>query len=115
MTPRDRILIGDMAAFARMALQFAGEGEMSEDVRLKMREFALTRAVEIVGEAAAQVGEQTREAYPEVPWKAAKNMRNVLIHQYGRVDMETVMDTVRRDFPPLVDQLASISMESARE
>jgi uncharacterized protein with HEPN domain len=44
--------------------------------------FALTRAVEIVGEAANQVSEAGRAELADVPWAQIVGMRNRLIHAY---------------------------------
>ena len=47
-----------------------------------MLRLALTRAVEIVGEAATQVSEAGRSEFPGVPWPQIVGMRNRLVHAY---------------------------------
>jgi uncharacterized protein with HEPN domain len=37
-----------------------------------------------------------------VPWKELKDMRNILIHQYGAVDLQIVYDTIQNDLPPII-------------
>ena len=66
---------------------------------------AITKLVEIVGEAAKQVSEPTRNAHPSVPWSAAARMRDRLIHHDFDVDLDVLWATITEDFPPLLDAL----------
>ena len=52
--------------------------------------FALIRAVEIIGEAASKLSQETRSATPSVPWWAIVAMRNRLIHAYFDIDRPVV-------------------------
>lgn len=49
---------------------------------------ALTKLVEIVGEAAKQISELTRKAHPDVPWAAAARMRDRLVHHYFDINLD---------------------------
>ena len=67
---------------------------------------ALIRRIEIIGEAAGNLSGEFAETHPEIPVREMKSMRNVLAHQYFRVDIEYVWLTVINDIPPLHQQLA---------
>lgn len=69
---------------------------------------ALTRLVEIIGEAAARVSTQTREQYPDIPWIEMTGLRNRLIHGYDAVDLDILWDILMEDLPPLIQRLRSI-------
>ena len=69
---------------------------------------SLVKDVEIIGEAAAHITDDTRERYPEIPWISIVGMRNRLIHAYFDVDLDRVWDTVIDDLPPLVLELEKI-------
>jgi uncharacterized protein with HEPN domain len=43
-----------------------------------------------VGEAAKRVSGAQQLAHPEIPWADLAGFRDVLIHQYFRVDLEIV-------------------------
>ncbi|MEJ5349028.1 MAG: DUF86 domain-containing protein [Desulfosoma sp.] len=55
--------------------------------------------IQIIGEAAANLGRTFHEAHPEVPWSQIVAMRNVLVHEYFGVDLGEVWKTVERDLP----------------
>jgi uncharacterized protein with HEPN domain len=69
--------------------------------------FALMRAVEIVGEAAARVSPGGRAAMPQVPWPTIIGMRNRLVHAYFDVDVDILWTTVTQALPALLAQLQS--------
>lgn len=50
----------------------------------RMLNLALVRLMEIVGEAAAQIPEEFRSCYPQVPWRDVADLRNRLIHATTR-------------------------------
>jgi uncharacterized protein with HEPN domain len=74
----------------------------------RMMELSLIRLVEIIGEAAARVGTESREKYPSIPWLQIVGMRNRLIHGYDAVDPDVLWDTIIDDLPPLIDELEKI-------
>jgi len=66
---------------------------------------AVLKLIEIIGEAASKVTEQSRQEYPEIAWPMIIGMRNRLIHAYYDIDIDRVWDTVTEDLPPLIEQL----------
>lgn len=66
---------------------------------------AIIRQLEIAGEAAGRLSEAFRQAHPEIEARRLKALRNVLIHGYADVDIDTVWDIVTHDLPALQRQL----------
>ena len=64
--------------------------------------------LQIIGEAASQVSEQTRSRYPDIPWRKIVAMRNIVVHAYFKVDLDEVWGVVERDIPVLKAQVAAI-------
>lgn len=55
---------------------------------------AVTRNLEIIGEAAKQVPDSIRAQAPEIPWKRIAGLRDILIHDYFGIDFEIIWDVV---------------------
>ena len=108
MQPDDRWRITHMVEAAEQALTFVQgrhKADLGTDAMLRM---ALTRAVEIVGEAAAQVSEAGRAEFPTVPWPQIVGMRNRLVHAYFDINQSVLWDTVQLALPALLVQLRVI-------
>lgn len=94
-----------MADAAEMAMGFIAGRAKADLLADPMLRLALTRAVEIVGEAAAQVSAEGRAAWPDVPWSQIVGMRNRLVDAYFDVDTAILWDTVELALPNLRAQL----------
>jgi len=67
----------------------------------KRTQYAVIRALEVMGEAAKHIPEATRQRYPEIPWREIAGMCDKLIHDYIGINMETVWLVVKRHIPAL--------------
>src|SRR2546430_1775366 len=103
MTPLDdQTRLSHLVEAAEKAVAYASgrsRGDLDSDELLRL---ALTKLVEIVGEAAKQVGDQTRQRHPQVPWAAAARMRDRLVHHYFDINLDILWATVREDLPALL-------------
>jgi uncharacterized protein with HEPN domain len=109
----DRIRLQHMLDAAREALSFAANRTRPDLDQDRMLVLSLVKDVEIIGEAAAHVTDETQERYSEIPWISIVGMRNRLIHAYFDVDLDRVWDTVIDDLPPLVLELEKILFSEA--
>lgn len=98
----DTVRLRHMIDAAETAGQFMAGRERAALDADRMLLFAVVRAIEVVGEAATKVTDQTRAASPQIPWAAVVGMRNRLIHGYFNVNTELVWQTVSRELPALV-------------
>ena len=108
MSPDDFWRVGHMIDAASQALAFV-EGRKRVDLEGDpMLRLVLTKALEIVGEAAAQVSEARRSEFPSVPWPQIIGMRNRLVHAYFDVNQNILWDTVQLALPGLLEQLQAL-------
>ncbi|MXN92127.1 DUF86 domain-containing protein [Flavobacterium sp. Sd200] len=73
-----------------------------------LKQDAIIRNVEVIGEAISNIDDDLKSKYPEVPWKEAKGMRNVLIHEYFKIDYDEVWGTLQEDIPALKRMIEKI-------
>lgn len=104
----DTVTMRQMLDYARQASELA-RGRRRSDLDTDFTfQLAMTRLVEIIGEAASRVSMLGREKYPHVPWLGIVGMRNRLIHGYDRVDLNLLWNTLDADIPALIVQLEEI-------
>ena len=112
MEPEDLWRIQHMIDAAEQALDFVAERQREDLNGDAMLRLALVRAVEIVGEAAAQVTENGRGELPDIPWPQIIGMRNRLVHAYFDIDLDILWDTVLLALPKLLRQLREAAKEA---
>ncbi|NJC94773.1 MAG: DUF86 domain-containing protein [Anaerolineae bacterium] len=61
-----------------------------------------------IGEAARVVPAEIQDRFPEVPWGKMQGIRNVLVHEYFRLDEEILWKAAQEDIPPLITTLKQI-------
>ena len=66
---------------------------------------ALERAIEIAGEAATQVSDETKARLPQVAWKELAAVRVVLAHAYHRVEFDQLWGIADHDLPTVAKAL----------
>ncbi len=77
---------------------------------------AIVRNLEIIGEAAKNISNETKAKYPDVNWRAMAGMRDKLIHEYFGVSTVIVWDTIQGDLPVLEGQIEKVlEMESIKK
>jgi len=55
----------------------------------------------VIGEAVKHLSPATREAAPEIPWTDIAGLRDLIAHEYFRIDIHRVIEIAERDLPPL--------------
>lgn len=79
--------------------------QFKDDLRTN---FAIVRALEIIGEATKRLPTSLREQYPDIPWRNMAGMRDRIIHGYDTVDLQIVWDVVEKDIPQIRPQIQQI-------
>ncbi len=102
MTGEDRDLVYVIHIEERIARieDIVSEGR-SAFMRSHILQDAVIRNFEVIGEAAKQLTDSFRAAYPAVSWRRVAGFRDVLIHNYMGVDLEEVWRVVEQSLPDL--------------
>jgi len=74
----------------------------------RMLTLSLVKSIEIIGEAASKVTDETKKRFPEIPWTNMIAMRNRLIHAYFDIDLDVLWGTIVDDLPPFIEDLEKI-------
>lgn len=82
--------------------------DMFSDYQLQS---ALVRQFEIIGEATRHLSPKLMDKYPEVNWREAIGMRNILVHDYFAVNLDVLWDTIKNNIPVLKRQIVKILQE----
>jgi len=104
----DRVRLQHMLDAAHEAVAFT-QGRVREDLDAdRMLTLSLVKEIEIIGEAANQVSETTREQLPGIPWADITGMRNRLVHVYFDINLDILWRTAQHDLPPLIGVLERV-------
>ena len=116
MSQHDPIVaLRHMLDHAREAVELA-QGRSRADLGAdRLLQLALTRLVEIVGEAAGRVPGELQSRHPALPWREAIGARNRLIHGYDFVDLDILWEIVATDLPRLIPQVEQVLKLEAPE
>lgn len=69
---------------------------------------AVVRRIEIIGEAAKRISNETKKRYPQIPWRQMTGMRDIIAHEYDGIDYGIVWNTCEASLPELKEQLLSV-------
>jgi len=100
----DNLRILDIIEAAEEVAAIVSEGEDAFKTNL-VSQRATERLLEIIGEAANQITEETKNSFTDVEWRDVSNLRILLAHHYFRVDVEQMWMIASTDVPNLAAQL----------
>ena len=108
MSRRSQLRVQDILdAIDRIASYVAGM-DYEHFLTDRKTQDAVTRNIEIIGEAARALPEDFKERHADVPWSEIVAMRNVIVHQYFGILPEVVWDVVKNELPVLRSQIAGL-------
>jgi len=91
-------------------------GRNLEDYRQdRLLRYAIERALEIIGEATANLSDEVKAKAPSVPWKEMRGLRNIVAHAYHRVDPARVWMVVERDLPQTHEKIQRLLEKVQRQ
>jgi uncharacterized protein with HEPN domain len=89
--------------------EYTGDITYENFLNSHLRQDAVIRQIEVIGEAVKKLSLELKERYPEIPWKDVAGMRDKLIHDYFGVDLDAVWGTATKDIPRLKAEIREIA------
>ncbi|MGG6270478.1 HepT-like ribonuclease domain-containing protein [Leptolyngbya sp. AN03gr2] len=74
----------------------------------RMIQDAVVRNFQVIGDATKNLSSEIKQAYPNVPWRRMAGFRDVLVHDYLRVDFNIVWEIIEMELPNLKPQILEI-------
>ncbi|XGV96216.1 MAG: DUF86 domain-containing protein [Leptolyngbya sp. BL-A-14] len=105
---RDDAALLDIARYAQQILNFSqdmNETQLAADTRTQA---AILYYIAVIGEAVKRLSPDFRSQHPDIPWTDIAGMRDKVIHQYDRVKLDVVWNTVQQDIPELLRLLTPL-------
>jgi uncharacterized protein with HEPN domain len=99
---RDLASLLDVATAAQQIQRYCLGIDRSQFEQDDEKQAAVLYRIGIVGEAVKRISPDFRDQYPDIPWKQMAGMRDIVMHQYDRVNLELVWDVVQTKIPELL-------------
>lgn len=108
---RDKASLLDIVNSGKRVLFFAEGLDKSELEKNEEKQSAILYQVIVMGEATKRLSPDFREQHSEIPWKDIAGMRDILAHQYDKINFQTLWDVITKDIPELLGLLESLTKE----
>jgi uncharacterized protein with HEPN domain len=112
---KDMARLWDILDAARTAVEFTQSLRFEEFLKDRKTRNAVERNLEIIGEAARRVAQQTRDGHPDIPWKSIIALRNIIAHEYGEILYESLWSVCTNRLPPLIRQIEAMGADNPPE
>ena len=105
---RELLLISQMIEAAEQASVLVAGIELANLQADRQRRDALLWNFTVLGEAAAQLDDQVKARFADIPWAQPARLRNRVVHGYWSIDLEILHTTATDLLPAFVDQLRAV-------
>lgn len=115
--PDDRLndWLGDLAGFGADAAYLVGLGQqnyLADTQQGRLLRNAGERLLIKVATIVERLPEEFKNRYPDIEWASINRMRNLVAHQYDKVNDDLMFVTLRRDIPALIQHLGLAAQDS---
>ncbi|MEG4841414.1 HepT-like ribonuclease domain-containing protein [Microcoleus sp. B9-D4] len=105
---RDSASLWDMAQAIRRIQEFTANASSETYLESVFMQSAVERQLGILGEASRRVSIDFQQFHPEIDWRNAINLRNILVHRYDQVRPEVIWNIVTSVWPSLLVQIEAL-------
>lgn len=87
---------------------YTAKSDLPSFLSNSMMRFASIKQIEIIGEAANYISEETKQQFSDLEWQRIIGMRHILVHEYFGVDNLLVWQVIISDIPELKSRIEKI-------
>lgn len=113
MKKRDDVYIAQIQERIALIKSYLKGVSQTKFLKSDLHKSAVIRELEVIGEAARLVSEETKRKFPSIPWPQMIGMRNRLIHEYFSVDNSIVWEVAQQQLPSLEKEFEKVFLETA--
>jgi uncharacterized protein with HEPN domain len=100
---------------ARVVSDFIAGVEYEAFLGNEILKRAVAQTLANIGELGRSLNDETKAQYQDVPWKAIRSTRNVIVHDYEEVDFSVIWQTVTESIPELIAAVNQIESDLGEE
>ncbi len=108
MQNRDLIRLKHINDAIEAINEFTKGASKEEFLNNYMLNSAVVRQFEIIGEAVRQLSDNFKQEHNNIDWKNPNALRNILIHEYFKVDLEIIWKTVQTSLPEFSNKIIKL-------
>jgi uncharacterized protein with HEPN domain len=111
MDERVALNLDSMKEAAKDAITFVGEMSEAQFLASPTTHMACAMCLIIIGESATRIEKRSPDfvaAHPDWPWNKIRGLRNLIVHDYERVDLPIVWVVIRESLPDLLSKIEAL-------
>lgn len=112
---RDRESLIDIYNAGTEVVMFTDGIERQELLLDKEKRNATLYSIQIIGEATKRLSSEFRQANSHIPWREMAGMRDKIVHEYGKTDLNLVWEVATQEIPKLLEQIKVFLPEKPSE
>lgn len=105
------LFLNDIENYSSLILEFVSGLTYEDFSSDKKTILAVTRSLEIIGEAVRHIPNDFRKKYPDIEWKNIAGLRNVITHEYFGIDLPIIWNVIQNKLPYLANRIKEILNE----
>lgn len=105
---RDAALLFDALSAARELETFTGGVDRDRFLRERALQLIAERELTVIGEAISRLTDQFCATYSQIEWRKIRGLRNIVIHDYAKIDVEIIWSVISTELPALIAFIESI-------
>ena len=117
MNKDDRVYLLHILECIRRIAEYVADGR-DQFMESHTLQDAVLRNLQVLAESTQRLSEPAKALQPEIEWRKIAAFRNILVHDYLGIDLETIWDVTQRDVPELqqaIEEMLSAIQEKESE